>query len=61
MYFSNPETYISIVNTREDIPVFDYYNQNELLNYILNRDKILTDKEVEHIIKVIKENDSHSI
>lgn len=61
VYFSNPETYIRIVNTREDIPVFDYYNQNELLNYILNRDKILTDKEVEHIIKVIKENDSHSI
>lgn len=61
VYFSNPEAYVSIVNTREDIPVFNYYNQDGLLNYILNRDKILTDEQIGHIIEIIKENDSHSI
>lgn len=61
VYFSNPEIKIDIENPREDIPVFNYYNQDELLNYILNRDKILTDEQIEHIVKIIKENDSHSI
>lgn len=61
VYFSNPEIKVDIENPREDIPVFNYYNQDELLNYILNREKILTDKQVENIVKIIKENDSHSI
>lgn len=61
VYFSNSEIKIDIENPREDIPVFNYYNQDELLNYILNRDKILTDEQIEHIVKIIKENDSHSI
>lgn len=61
VYFSNPEIKVDIENPREDIPVFNYINKYELLNYILNRDEILTDKQVEHIVKIIEENDSHSI
>lgn len=61
VYFSNPEIKVDIENPREDIPVFNYYNQDKLLNYILSRDKILTNKQVEHIVKIIEENNSHSI
>lgn len=61
VYFSNPEIKVDIENPRDDIPVFNYINKYELLNYILNRDKILTDKQVENIVKIIKENNSHSI
>lgn len=61
VYFSNAEIKVDIENPREDIPVFNYYSQDELLNYILNRDKILTDKQAEHIVKIIQENESHSI
>lgn len=60
VYFSNPENKIYIENPREDIPVFNYYNQDELLNYILSRKEILTDEQVEYIVKIIEENDSHS-
>lgn len=61
MYFSNSEIKIDIENPREDISVFNYYSQDELLNYILNQEKFLTDKQVEHIVKIIKENGIHSI
>lgn len=60
VYFSNPENKIYIENPREDIPVINYYNQDELLNYILGRKEILTDEQVEYIVKIIEENDSHS-
>lgn len=60
VYFSNPEIKIDIENPRDDIPVFNYYNQYELLNHILSRDEILTDEQVERIVKVIEENNIHS-
>lgn len=55
VYFSNPANKVYIENPREDIPVSNYYNQDELLNYILCLDKILTDKQVEHIVNIINE------
>jgi len=55
VYFSNPENEVNIESPREDIPVFNYYSQYELLNYILCRDKILNDKQVEHIVNIINE------
>lgn len=55
VYFSNPENEVNIENPREDIPVFNYYSQYELLNYILCRDKILNDKQVEQIVNIINE------
>ena len=54
------ENKIYIENPREDIPVFNYYNQDELLNYILSRKEILTDEQVEYIVKITEENDSYS-
>ena len=56
VYFSNPETVVSIDNPRDDIPVFQYRNKKELLNYILNGKEKLSDSEVHRITNIIKSN-----
>lgn len=61
VYFSNPEASVNLRNPREDIPVFEYNNQNALIDYILDRKEILNDEQVIHIVKIINDNNNHSL
>ena len=56
VYFANPEVIVNTVNSREDIPVFQYRNRIELLNYILDGKEKLTETQVKRIIEVITES-----
>ena len=55
VYFSNVETSFCLTGVSEKTPVFNAQNNgaNQMLNYIVNREKILTQQECEKIVDVI--------
>ncbi len=54
VYFSNPEAIIKISNRTDDIPIFDCKSQNHMLDYILNNEQNLSDKQIKKAVSLIR-------
>lgn len=53
VYFANSNTSLSIHGDTDNIPVFSFYSQNEMIDYIKEGTANLSDKTIERIIQLL--------
>ena len=54
VYFANPEATLHLSGETGDVPVFDYRHQNHMLDYIINNEQNLTDKQIKKTAALIR-------